>query len=166
MARTQLTDADRAALKAHILASPDLAPLAASTSIGPLRDALNATATPDFYVWRVAVMTTEIGEVISYVALASMTTANLDRVRTFIDLNPTDFDPSRADIRTYMADTFSGALGGQGQATRDALEAAYRRKATRAEQVLAVGTGSFASPAVAGFVGSVTDADIEQALRA
>ena len=124
---------------------------------------LNAVAVPDFIVWRRAIPTLEIGQVISYVALAAMTTANLDRVKTFQQLNPTTFEGGRSDIRTYMSDTFSGALGGQGQATRDALEATYRRKALLVEKVLATGTGSTASPAVMGYEGTVTTDDIEQA---
>lgn len=155
-----------AALKAHILASPDLAPLVTSGDYQAIANILNLTATPDFYCWRPSMPTREIGQVISYVALAAMTTANLDRVRTFDTLNPESFDPSRADIRQYMADTFSGALGGQGQATRDALEAAYRDKATRAEKIVATGTGSFASPATFGWEGALSAFDIGPILAA
>ena len=68
-------------------------------------------------------LTEEIGKTVSYVAVAAMTTANLDRVRSFHTLNPEEFDPSRLDVRTFWADTFSGALGGEGANTRAALEA-------------------------------------------
>lgn len=161
-----LTTAQLQALKAHILASPDLAPISSgpSTDYQTVADRLNIAAAPDFYCWRQSMQTSEIGRIISYVALAAMTTANLDRVRTFDTLNPESFDPGRADIRQYMAETFSGALGGQGQATRDALEAAYRDKATRAEKVLATGTGSFAVPAAFGWEGSVDTSIVAQAM--
>lgn len=159
-----LTPAQLATLKAAILADPALNALP-NTNAGNsvIAAELNATAVPDFIVWRKSMQTLEVGQVISYVALAAMTTANLDRVKTFQQLNPASFDPGRSDIRTYMADTFSGALGGAGQATRDALDAAYRRKALLIEKILATGTGSTASPAVMGYEGTVTTDEIERA---
>ena len=161
-----MTPAQLSTLKTFILADPTLGPLASQGAYGPIRAALNTEASPAFVVWKSTCQTNDIGGVINYVAVAAMTTANLDRLRTMYQCNPTTFDPSRSDIRTFLADTFSGALGGQGQATRDALEALYRRNATVAEKALATGTGSFASPATAGFEGQVSDGDVETALRA
>ena len=115
-------------------------------------------------VWRSRVPTTEIGLTVNYVAVAAMTTANLDRIKTFITLNPVNFDPGRSDIRTYMSDTFSGALGGQGQATRDALDAMYRRAATRGEALYDTGTGTTVSPATLGYEGSIATDDVREAL--
>jgi hypothetical protein len=88
-----------------------------------------------------------------------MTDANRSRITTFYTMNPVQFDPSRSDVRSYWANTFSGALGGQGQATRDALEALWRRLASRAEKALATGTGSTATPASLGFEGAISIAD-------
>lgn len=143
----ELSTAQLNTLKAAILADPALAPLSGGATVDrvALQTALNAFVSHT--VWKVSVPTLRIGQVVNYVALAAMTTANLDRVKTFVVLNPETFDPSRSDIRTYMNDTFSGALGGQGQATRDALEAEYRRSARYFERVFATGIGSFASPA-------------------
>lgn len=158
-----LTNAQLATLKADIAADPALA-AKPMTSAGAqeIADAYNLTV-PAWIVWKPNVPTLQIGAVVSYVAVAAMTTANLDRVRTFYVMNPDSFDPSRSDIRTYMSDTFSGALGGQGQASRDALEALYRRAATRAEKLYSTGTGSTASPATLTFSGSITGADVQQA---
>lgn len=159
-----LTTQQLTTLKACIHAVPEWAALPNnSDTASAITTGLNATATPAWIVWRRAVPTTEIGLTVNYVAVAAMTTANLDRVKTFIALNPESFDPSRNDIRTYMADTFSGALGGQGQATRDALEAMYRRSATSGEKCLSTGTGSTASPAVMGYEGSLTYQQVEAA---
>lgn len=119
-------------------------PAMVSGNAAALRAWLNTAST--FIAWRKSVPTNEIGTTVNYVAIASMTTANLDRVNVFYTLNPVSFDPSRSDIRTYMSDIFSGALGGQGQATRDALEAMYRRTANNYERALGSGTGTTATP--------------------
>jgi hypothetical protein len=159
-----LTTAQLATLKAAILADPVLNALP-NTNVGNsvIAVTLNAPATPAFIVWKTVVQSTRIGKTVNYVAVAAMTTANLERLNNFLGMNPSDFDPARADIRTFMADTFSGALGGQGQATRDALEALYRRAALAAEKIFSTGTGSTASPAVVGREGPITPDEIEQA---
>ncbi len=159
-----LTPAQQATLKTCIDTNPTWAALLNdSASAVTIAAGLNAAAAPAWIVWRRAVPTAEIGTTVNYVAVAAMTTANLDRVKTFVTLNPDSFDPSRADIRTYMADTFSGALGGQGQATRDALEAMYRRSATSGEKCLSTGTGSTASPATLGYEGQIGWPDVQAA---
>lgn len=159
-----LTTAQLQTLKAYIATVPAWAALPlTSASAQTISDGLNATASPVWVVWRKTVPTLEIGLVVNYIAVAAMTTANLDRVSVFYTLNPATFDPSRSDIRTYLSDTFSGALGGQGQATRDALDAMYRRNATLGEKVLSTGTGTTASPAVLGYEGSISTADVQLA---
>jgi hypothetical protein len=62
-----------------------------------------------------------------------------------------------------MTDTFSGALGGQGQATRDALDALYRRTATRGERLYATGAGTTVSPGVLVYEGNISTGDITDA---
>lgn len=123
----------------------------------------NATASPAFVVWRKRVSTAEIGKTVNYIAVEAMTTANQDRIKTFYAMNPLEFAP-RSDVRSFWANTFSGALGGQGQATRDALEALWRRNATRAEKLFALGTGTTLAPADLVFEGQVVDLDIAAAL--
>src|SRR5574343_869151 len=133
----ELTPQQRKALKAYINSVPAWAALPNdSDSALQIAASLNAPASPAWVVWRSSVPTLDIGRAVNYVAVAAMTTANLDRVRLFCEMNPSSFDPSRSDIRTFMSDTFSGALGGQGQASRDALDALYRRNSTLAEKVL------------------------------
>lgn len=99
-----------------------------------------------FIIFKPSEPTTSIGDVINYVAVAAMTTANLERLNTFYLLQSQSFEPNHSDQRTYLADTFSGALGGQGQATRDALDALYRRPAQRGEQLYCTGTGTTVAP--------------------
>jgi hypothetical protein len=150
------------ALKAYINSQPDLSSYPNNTD-GAFDIARLLNAATNHVVWRTRVVTEDVGNSINYVALSALTTANRDRLTTFFILNREDFDPSRADIRAYFADTFSGALGGQGQATRDALEALWRRPANRIEQVFAVGTGTSQSPASLTFEGEVSYQEVDTA---
>lgn len=162
-----LTSPQLATLKAYINSVPAWAALPNdSDSALQIAASLNAPASPAWVVWRSSVPTLDIGRAVNYVAVAAMTTANLDRVRMFCEMNPSSFNPSRSDIRTFMSDTFSGALGGQGQASRDALDALYRRNATLIEKVLSSGTGSTASPATLGYEDSIGYADVQAARSA
>ena len=158
-----LTPAQLATLKADILADPALAsqPMT-SAGAQAIADAYNSAATPTFVVWRKSVQTAEVGKTVNYIAVEAMTTANQDRIKTFYQMNPVEFEP-RSDIRSFWANTFSGALGGQGQATRDALEALWRRNATRGEKLFATGTGSTVSPGDMTVEGQITGADVQQA---
>jgi hypothetical protein len=119
-----------------------------------------------FIVYKPSESTFEIGEVVSYVAVEAMTDANLNNLNTFYDMNPATFAPIRADQRSYLANTFSGALGGAGQASRDALEALYRRPALKGEELYCTGTGTTLAPGAldATATGQVTNDNILAAL--
>jgi hypothetical protein len=162
-----LTTAQLTTLKAAIAAETNAEFVAyrQQGATGAMADWYNQPAAPVFVVWKPTVETALIGKTVSYLAIAAMTTANLDRVNNFLNLNPQEFDPSRSDIRTFMTDTFSGALGGAGQTTRDALEALYRREAKRGEKLYAIGTGTTAAPAVMGFVGDISNDDVVKAIN-
>lgn len=159
-----LTTAQQQALKSYIDSVPAWAALPNDSSNALIiAEALNLIATPAFIVWKTRVTTEEVGNAVNYVAVEAMTDANRGRITTFYAMNAVDFDPSRSDIRSYWSNTFSGALGGQGQTTRDALDALWRRGATVVEKVLATGTGSAASPATMGYEGSVAYWDVQAA---
>lgn len=117
-----------------------------------------------FVVYKNSVPTSALGYTINYVALAAVTSGNLTQLQLFLQLNPLSFPPT-ADIRAFFNTTFSGALGGQGQATRDALVALWKRFATRCEKLYATGTGSDASPGALVFDGSLSGTDISAALN-
>jgi len=117
-----------------------------------------------FIVWRKAIPSMEMGKTVIYNALAAMTTANTSRVSLFMDLNRESFDGS-SDLDAYFADTFGGALNGQGANCRAALAAMLRRAATICEQIFATGTGTTQSPGDIVVEGSVTTSEIGQALN-
>jgi hypothetical protein len=115
-----------------------------------------------FVVRRSTVMSSEIGPVLNYLAVGSLTTANRDRATTFLALNPVSFTPT-ADIEAYWDTTFGGALGGEGANTRAALQNLWRRFATRCERLYVTGTGTTVSPGVLVFEGNISSADITDA---
>jgi len=119
-----------------------------------------------FTAWKPTVMTADVGAVVNYDAVGALTTANSSRVTLFYAMNPTSFDPSKADIRSFWDSTFSGALGGGGQATRDALTALWKRIALRGERIYCTGTGTDAAPGSFTLTGNITAQNISDALRA
>ena len=158
-----LTTAQLATLKAAIVADPVLngQPMTPDGAAF-IAVELNKTATPDFWGYKPQINTDMIGKTVSYVAIAAMTTANLDRVNNFHILNPESFT-GRDDVKTFLNDTFSGALGGAGQATRDALDLLLRRLVTRFERLYATGTGSTAAPGTVVVEGPVVYQTVETA---
>lgn len=158
-----LTSQQLQTLKTAINADPALAALPL-TSDGAFAIAavLNLPASPVFWAFRLGIDPAEIGRAVNYVAVAAMTTANLQRVSDFLRLNTSAF-VGRDDIKTFLNDTFSGTLGGQGQATRDALDLMLRRQVTRFERLYTTGTGSTASPGALVVEGPLDYQSVEQA---
>jgi hypothetical protein len=119
-----------------------------------------------FIVFKPSEATTSIGDVINYIAVAALTDANVNKLTVFYTTQPQNFEPNHSDQRQYLADVFSGALGGQGQATRDALDALYRRAALRGEKLYSTGTGTTLTPGElnATAQGQITNQNIIDAL--
>lgn len=161
-----LTPSQLVTLAAHIRANtaPAVVSALAAGADNELARLYSLPASPAYVVWRRSVSTAEVGVTVNYIAVEAMTDANRARITTFYAMNPGQFEP-RSDVRTFWANTFSGALGGQGQATRDALDALWRRNALLVETVFATGSGTTASPSTLGYEGSVTPDQISAALR-
>lgn len=159
-----LTNPQLVTLKAAIVADSALnAQPMNSDGAFAIATVLNLNASPDFWVHKKSVDTMDVGKTINYVAYEAMTSANITKIEGFIRLNPSTFVPERSDIRAFFNNVFSGALGGQGQATRDALDLLFRRLATRFERLYATGTGSVASPGALVLVGPLSYQDVEAA---
>ncbi len=152
-------------LKAALLADTDPDVQAAVSARNDTEIARLYNLDSSFIVFKKWVELKDIGEAVNYVAVEAMTDANRGRITTFYTMNPSGFSPSRSDMRDYWANTFSGALGGQGANTRAALEALWRRPATRAEAVFATGTGTTANPGELVFEGTITINDVGKALN-
>lgn len=151
-----LTTQQLQTLKTYIASVPAWAALPNTEDAADfIANELNKPAVPAFIVRKSTVKTADIGPVLNYVAVSNLTTINRDRATTFVMLNPDSFTPT-ADVESYWDTTFNGVLGGQGQTTRDALRALWRRSATLGEKLYATGTGSDASPATLVVDGSIS----------
>jgi len=121
-------------------------------------DALNATASPAFTVWRTDVTGDEIGNAWLGTDIAGMSSLNMQRLQLMLASSREGvFDMGRADRRAGFEDPF-GANSNNG--SRVAMRAIWKRFATVAEKLLGTGTGSDATPGNLVFEGSVSAQDV------
>jgi hypothetical protein len=121
---------------------------------------LNATASPSFTVWKTSVLQNEVFSVLEGSALSGLTTANTNRLMVAGIYATTGLNPSSADVRFLFDDVFSATSGAT---TRSRLLTLWKRLATEAEKVFAVGTGSDAVPATLTVEGSLSYQDVYDA---
>lgn len=120
--------------------------------------ALNQTASPAFIVWRTDVPTSDCKKAMVWTEFIGRSAGERDAWQFMLSngiVNAAD-----ANVRQGVQDIFSGA---QGATSRANLVAISKRSATRAEKILATGTGSDAVPATMGFEGNLSYQDVEQA---
>ena len=151
-----MTPAQIAILRPVVQAEPSLAQAVLTGQDNVIAAWLNALAVPPFIVWKTSITKNQVGEAMNSAEVGGLTTANTNRLMVMQAYSEA-FNPSRADTRAGFDGVFAGAGG---VLTRAALLALYKRSATRAEKVLAVGNGLDATPATMTFEESVT---IEQA---
>lgn len=158
----QPTSAQKLALKTAILADSTLASAVAAGDDPPVADAFNAQAVPTFTVWKSIVSLVELGNAFVSTELAGLTTANTGRLQAIALYSPNGINPALVDRRQAFDDIFSGTGGVN---TRANLLTLYKRTATRAEKVLAIGTGSDASPATLTAEGPLSPSEVSTILR-
>lgn len=159
-----LTTAQNAAIKADILASPDLNAFP-NTYDGayPIADLYNAIATPNFIVWKtllheqeITSLTSDENTTWSWPAFIARSASEQEGWARMFNGTYT-INPSLVQVRAGIADIFSG---GTGAAQRTHLLAISKEKATRIEKLLATGTGTTADPATRVFVGNITPTEV------
>lgn len=158
-----LTDAQKQAVKAAILADPALAaqPLNSDGAFA-IAAAFNETAAPDFIVWRTSVALEEITQNGFTWTLVDALSVGTARIWEWLFDNPTrSINPSKPNVRQGIADVWSGTAGKL--AVQAAVLGHCKRKATRIENLLATGTGSDATPATMGFEGPISYQDVQDA---
>lgn len=157
-----LTPAQLTILKTSIQADGTFGPIFNSASFNSdqavdIANAYNLNASPAFTVWRTAVTIEATGQAFNGAELAGMTTGNQTRLQTIAQYLANGYNAGLADVRQMFNDIWSGAGGTN---TRANLLLLWKRLATRAEKLYAVGTGSDASPAVLGFEGAISYQDV------
>jgi len=131
--------------------------------------ALNLPAAPDFWVWRTAVPKKELVQSTSGDGTRFTWAGNGFISRSAGELTAwqelfnhiQEVNPALPNVRQAFSDIFSGS--GNAAANRTHLLAIARRLATRAEKLLATGTGSTASPGTMTFEGQLTYQQVETA---
>lgn len=151
-----LTNAQLQALKAAIDADPVLAayPLNSDGAFA-IAAALNEPASPAFYVWKTQYTPDDMRAAITngITQLDALTASKRD---SLLWLSQGVVNAALTATRAALDD-----LTGSQQTLKAALLDGAKRAATRAEKVLATGTGSFAAPAVPGWDGTLSYQDVE-----
>lgn len=154
-----LTAAQLLTLKVDIAADPILA-AQPNNSDGAfaIAAAYNLLAVPNFIVWRTAILTSDCKKATTWTEYIGRSQGERDAWQFMLSngiINAAD-----ANIRQGIQDIFSGPGG---VASRAALVAIAKRKATRAEKLFATGTGTDAVPATMTFEGNLSFQDVEAA---
>jgi hypothetical protein len=145
-----LTPAQRATLKAAVQAEPSLAAALAAGNDIAVADWLNASTT--YVVWRSSVTPRELMEVFVWSEVDALTPGKA-RIFDWMSRLPS-IDAGVARFRNGLSDCFGAA-----SSTYVAVLPVLKRTATRAESLLATGTGSESSPARLRAEGIVSPSD-------
>lgn len=163
-----LTPQQKQTLKTWILAN---LPTSGDQEIA---DALNATSSPSWYVWRTNVLKSEYtnsvgpeGSTFAWSGAGGFIARSAGEQSAWRELfNGTlSVNPSQSNVRQAFADIFSGS-GVSAVANRSHMTAVSRRVATVGEKIFATGTGTTGSPGTMaiGCEGDVTVQNVVDAL--
>lgn len=166
-----LTQAQKTAIKAHIEADQALLALWQAGDPWSVADALDATASPAFTVWRTRVGKHEITDQVSREGTTFTWAGNgfigrsAGELQCWTELfnSVLACNPSLANVRQAFQDIFSGT--GNAASNRTHLLACAKRDATRVEKLLASGTGSLAVPANLTWEGKLAAQDVADAMQ-
>jgi hypothetical protein len=173
-----LTDAQKATLKANILAIPEANAFYEQGDLGQLANYYNALASPDFKVWRTSVDPTEIFDTISWdkytpVDAADSTVLYSNRLLAIqtkqmnlqnMLIGRSSVDASKANVRAGLRDATIQLPAGAGGAFVTATGASAvtlltvcTRNATRLEKLLTLGpqTTGTVTAGIMGFEGAI-----------
>jgi hypothetical protein len=127
-----------------------------------IADALNQDASPAFIVWKTRVSKDEIMQNgFDWVQVDNLTVGKARIWDWLFDNTTNSCNPSKINVRAGVDECWKGTAAML--AVRTAVYIHFKRSATRAEQILATGTGTDAVPATMTYEGRVTYQDILQA---
>lgn len=156
-----LTTVQLQALKAAILADPALAALPmTSGAAAMIAEVMNEPASPTYVVWRTDVPLEEIMR--NGMDWTRVDNLSVGKARIWDWLSRLGtINASQPNVRSGIDATWVGNAADL--AVRAAVYAHCKRGATRAEKLLASGTGSDASPGTMTFEGALTSEDVQAA---
>lgn len=158
-----LTNDQLSTLKAAINADPALSALPMnSDGAFAIADALNQPSSPAFIVWRTSVSQDEIMQNgFDWTRVDNLSVGKARVWEWMFSNEARAFNASKPNVRAGIDAVWVGTAADL--AVRAAVYVHCKRTATRAEALLAAGTGSDASPATMTFEGSLSYWDVEQA---
>lgn len=160
-----MTPAQLQTLKAYILADATLQELALTGQYQPVANAMNLQAAPDFIVWKTSVTQDEIMQNGFDWTQVDNQTVGKARIWEWMFKNlSVSINPSKTNVRAGIDEAWKGTAAML--AVRAAVYVHCKRVATVFEKLIAVGTGSDASPATMGAEGPMTSTDVGDALSA
>lgn len=158
-----LTTAQIVILKAAIIADSTLnAQPRDGNGNGFIADAMNAIASPDFWVWKTVTTLHDIQNDPGW-DWTRVDNLSVGKARIWewmfdqVDSIPSSLANYRIGITSVWVGTAADLL------VQAAVLAVCRRKASRVEKLLATGTGSTAVPATMGFEGQISSSDVDAA---
>lgn len=157
-----LTPAQINTLATYITSQPDLNTLPLNAD-GYFEIARLLNLSSAFIVYKTFVSQKDLTDAFIWSEVANLTSLNNTRLQTIGIFAPRGINPSRADVRTFFGDVFSGAVGVQ---TTSNLTALWRRPARRGESIFATGTGTSNSPGTLVFEGFIAPSEVEDARTA
>lgn len=146
-----LTPAQAVTLKTAALADPVVANYVNNAQDQLLADWLN-TPQPTFWVWR-SILTSDQARTAIMSAISQLDNLTVSKRDSLLWAFSVDTKPSDHSVPTAI-----DSLTGSQNQLKTALQDAIRRTATRAEKILATGTGTNAIPATMTFEGSFSAA--------
>lgn len=153
-----LTPAQLATVKAYIVADQTLnAQPNNNTGNGEIANALNAIASPDWYVWLTA-YTPELKAAAIDNGITQLDNLAASKRDVLLWWANRTHDASRQPTRDAIND-----MCGTQNTLKSALTDGAKRKARLLEKVLGTGTGSLASPGTMGYEGTISADEVEQA---
>ena len=158
-----LTTAQLQALNAAIVADPILnaQPMTPDGAFA-IADALNQPASPAFIVWRTRVQQDEIMQNgFDWVRVDNLSIGKARIWEWMFDNDQRSINPAKPNVRAGIAECWKGTAADL--AVQAAVLAHCKRSATRAEKVLATGTGTDVDPATMTFEGALSLDDVQAA---
>ena len=153
-----LTTEQLATLRAGAFADQAAAAMIAAGDWQGVRDWLNAATSPAFVVWRTSVSQDEIMQNgFDWVRVDNLSVGKARIWEWLFDNQAATIKPSKANVRAGIDEVWKGTA--LDLAVRAAVYTHCKRTATRAEKLLASGTGTDASPALLTHEGEVSQPD-------
>ena len=155
-----LTNAQALVLKTAILADATQANNVSIQDYSAIADWLNTAGA--FIVWRSSIPVSEYRDSITWTEVDGLTVGSKYRIWEWLTGNMTlPLESGKTAVRTGLADCWAS-----NSTTRANLLTIAKRAATKAEQLLATGTGSSASPGTLTWEGQISVYDIGGILSA